>query len=185
MGQARAGKPARWWASKLKLAPAGTECRNTMISIKRFWIAAAVLGLAALVAQCQPGAVREAESLATQAQEHVGLGNVQSWAVRCITDAQAHRLPLAGKSHSRYGDPSDRELAPAALPPFLGQLATEGAPESVSLLSDASGQPESVMLDWGLKGFIIGAPGYKLVPHKMEWYLREIQPGMFVYFREH
>jgi len=152
-------------------------------------VRAAVSLLAATLvfaAGCAPGGVREADRLASAVEQRAGLSSVQQWAVSMLNTRTHGRSVTVGASRSKYALPGDLEVAPSAVPSALQGIPVQGLAggqlESVSLLGGANGRPEAVMLDWGLKGLYVGPPGYR--SPRPEWYVHELRPGIYVFFRE-
>jgi hypothetical protein len=123
----------------------------------------------------ESGAEQTANDLADELQGRIGATKLQQWAVGVLARYQGRTLRLAGRAS--YWSEGSVKLAPAEVPTYLTHTWPE-TPE-VSVRLSPAGQPECVVVGWYLYGIFVGPPSYRATENP--WYLRQVQPGVYVY----
>ncbi len=123
----------------------------------------------------EPGAKQTANDLADEVQNRFGVNKLQEWAVGALARYRSRSLRLDGKA--AYWSQGTKKLASTEVPSFLTHTWPE-TPE-VSIRLSPTGQPECIVIGWYLYGIFVGPPTYKATENP--WYLRQLQPGVYVY----
>lgn len=111
------------------------------------------------------------------------LAGLQAWGVETLDRFRAGQVETNGSAS--YRPMGDIQLAVKEIPPFIARQwgSTNNWGEvfpEISIRLSADGQPECVMVTWGLQGIAVGPPNYRL--SFQPWCSVEAKPGVYTYY---
>ncbi|MBN2266713.1 MAG: hypothetical protein JW725_00030 [Candidatus Babeliaceae bacterium] len=127
-----------------------------------------------------PGGIIWTNGFVASISRRVNLDELQTWAVEKLSEYRNGTLKTVGESE--YWALAEKELDPQILPGYLQHIRV--TPPSVGIVTpDHSTVGDyCIAISWYLFGILVGEPDFQ--SQWDPWYIREIKPGIVVYYIE-